>query len=144
MKIYAAITSFILLSGAVEAGQTNLHCAIKGGENKGWVPSDLFLSVDYGTQGALVMDGLIAHYYKEPLKVAMKPLKNGTFRIKWTVDVKDATPAPVRIDYDLRLDPKSNGIKLSGRFPLANATNRIRGKGVCSPVTGDHIPRATG
>ena len=144
MKFFAFFTVVLVLFASGAVAQSNLHCAIKGGEGRGWVPEDIFLSVDYDRKTALIIDPLIAHYEQNALTVPMKPRRNGIYRIDWSVFVSDARPSGIRVKYTLEFDPNANTVKVKGSFPLQNASNRIRGEGRCAPVRANQIPRGAG
>jgi len=129
-------TALVITAAPAIAEIITYDCTIKGGEERGWIHDRLLTSVDTGSKSAMVLDGLVNHYNGAPDNAGFKVLNSGKFRVRWSVLVTDAKPSTIKANYEAQIDPKSNKVAISVRFPLVNVSNRPRGKGNCQILKG--------
>lgn len=122
---------FFALTNTAMAGLTIYDCAPYNIEKQyGWISERIIVFVDDETKTASVLDGYIHHVHNEPIPVSYSELKNGKFRVKWSV-----SGIPVRgnakgsASWSATVSPSKAEMQV--RATVDGYDNRPRGHGKC-------------
>jgi len=139
LKKIIVATAFAASAVPAVADTITYDCTITGGENRGWIDDRLIMSVDTAAKTAMALNGTIKYYIGEPTPAKFKVVGSGKYRVRWSVLISDANPSAVKANYEAQLEPDTNKLTLNVRFPMINATNRPRGRGVCKVLKGETL-----
>ncbi|WP_170414514.1 hypothetical protein [Ruegeria atlantica] len=119
----------------------NYDCQLHSMEDQGWIPPRVLLSVDAPSNRARAYDGHISGHNDlagihedTPIDAKFKTTRKGEYRLNWRLTLSTSNSRRVRIFYTATIDPKTNKLRMSARFPMDNVTNRPSGEGRCEPV----------
>lgn len=141
MKMKLLAISLSVFAAAAQAEVVNYECELHGMEARGWIPSELWLSVDAANKRARAYDGAIREDNRtadrneqQPKDTKFKVNRRGEYQMNWRVSLMASAGGQVRLSYTAMLNPQTNEFELIARFPQANVTNRPSGVGSCKVV----------
>ncbi|MDA7963336.1 hypothetical protein [Ruegeria sp.] len=130
-KLSFATGLFFALTNTAMADLTIYDCTPYNIEKQyGWISERIIVIVDEETKSASVLDGYIQYVHKEPIAVSYSELKNGKFRVQWSV-----SGIPVRgnakgsASWSATVSPSKAEMQV--RATVAGFDNRPRGHGKC-------------
>ncbi|MVO14884.1 hypothetical protein [Parasedimentitalea huanghaiensis] len=136
MNCLSLAAAFVIAATPVLSDVVSYDCALKGWENKGWIPERVLFSVEAEKGNARVYDGLVEHAKGRPIAADIKSLKSGKYRLNWKLNLPSDGAGDIRVNYTATIDPSSLTFNLRAKFPMVNASNNPRGDGRCQIMKG--------
>lgn len=146
MKRKLLAVGLSVLAAAAQAEVVNYKCELHSIEARGWIPPEVWLSVDAENKRARAYDGAIRASNElagispqTPADTKFKVIRSGEYRLSWHLTLQAKVSGSYRVAYTATFDPNTSNLKLRASFPQANASNRPSGSGACKPVSSPNL-----
>ncbi|MCL6284791.1 hypothetical protein M3P21_14740 [Ruegeria sp. 2012CJ41-6] len=123
------VTGALLLANGAFAGQTVYDCEIGSQEKYGWISERMVFLVDDADQSVMVIDAIVKHVKGGPIPATVRSVKNGKYKLKWTLRNIEARQGSYTGKYSATLD--TSKAKVSTRASISGTDNRPSGHGKC-------------
>ncbi|MBO9435486.1 hypothetical protein J7394_14805 [Ruegeria sp. R13_0] len=127
MKQLFLALSIFAFAQAANAETTTFDCAVRDRDGSGWIAPRYIFVVDKENGAAQTVSG-----HNDVLPAVFKIDRKNRYSLSWQIELKEISGKTVRINYNARIDPSNDKIKLRGNWVNANFVNKPYGVGTCS------------
>lgn len=120
---------------ALSAQADTLKCDIKTYGAGGWTPKEMYIDLDTSTRYANVLDPMIYHAHKKPIRVPAKKRKNGDYRFEWVLTLPSNITKGAVVRYRTDLNPTTGKGKIKTTVVMNDIQNN-GGRLTCAPHKG--------
>ncbi|WP_372572396.1 hypothetical protein [Ruegeria jejuensis] len=128
-KLSLAAIGVIAVCGAANAGEKIYDCELSSNEKYGWIPDQMIFLVNEDDQSVTVADPIIHNTVGGPISATVRSVKDGKYKLKWTLRNLKARRGSLTGNYQATLDTTKGYVR--ARANLSGLDNRPSGQGAC-------------
>lgn len=118
------------VSGTAYASETVYDCAPNNVEaHLGWIADRVVVVVNEEDKSAFVLDNYIQYVHEQPIPASYSELRNGNFRVKWSVSGIPARSVTTGASWRATINPAKAKMTISAT--VWGYDNRPSGQGSC-------------